>query len=74
MANKKQKDADVKTEKVVTEKVKTVDVLTFSKKQFVTSRRFAKQKDLVNALLEDDKMYSIKQVEDIINNFLYKKK
>ena len=63
-----------KTEKVVTEKDKTQKVLKFSKKQFVSSHRFAKHRDLVNVLLEDDKTYSIKEVEDVINNFLYKKK
>lgn len=49
-------------------------VLKFSKKQFVESKRFAKRKDLVNVLLEEDKMYSIAEVEDLIKNFLYGKK
>lgn len=71
---------EVKTEEVATEEVKAEKpskaekVLKFSKKQFVNSKKFAKRKDILNALLEDNKMYSIKQVEEIINNFLYGKK
>lgn len=79
MAKKKAKvevKETVKNDGVKTDdtKVKAPEVLKFSKKQFVTSQRFAKRKDLVNALLEDGKEYSIKEVEDIIHNFLYGKK
>lgn len=65
-----------KKEKAVatTEEVKAEKVLKFSKKQFVNSIRFAKRKDVVNALLEDNKEYSIEEVESIINDFLYGKK
>ena len=70
MAKKTQK---VETEKVKVEEVKTEEVKKFSKQQFVSSQRFAKHKDLVNVLLKDDKAYSIQEVEDEINNFLYKK-
>ncbi|MBQ9737918.1 MAG: hypothetical protein IJV75_00175 [Alphaproteobacteria bacterium] len=75
------KPEDVKAEEVKPEdvkaepaKAKTEKVAKFTKKQFVTSRKFAKHKDLVNALLDDKKTYSIKEVEDVINNFLFKKK
>ncbi len=81
MAKKKTvKTDEVKTEEVVTEEVKTEKpskaekVLKFSKKQFVNSKKFAKRKDIVNALLEEDKEYSIVEVESIINDFLYGKK
>ena len=67
------KQAKVKVEEVKTKEVKTKEVLKFSKKQFVSSQRFAKHRDLVNVLLKDDKTYSIQEVEDEINNFLYKK-
>lgn len=49
-------------------------VLKFTKKQFVESKRFANRKDLVNALLDDKKTYSIEEVEKTINDFLYGKK
>lgn len=75
MARKK-KDVEttngVNTDNVTTEK--NEKVLTFSKKQFVNSKKFAKRKDILNALLDDDKEYSIEQVEEIINDFLYGKK
>ena len=47
---------------------------TFTKKQFVKSQRFAKQCDLLNVLLEDDKVYTIEEVEKIITNFFKPKK
>ena len=68
------KPEEVKAEEVKPAKAKTEKVAKFTKKQFVTSRKFAKHKDLVNALLDDKKTYSIKEVEDVINNFLFKKK
>lgn len=55
-------------------KVEAPKVLKFSKKQFVESKRFAKRKDLVNVLLEENKTYSIVEVEDLIKNFLNGKK
>lgn len=72
MARKKA-EAVVETVAEVKEEAKA-PVRVFPKKDFVNSQRFAKQKDLVNALLEEGKKYSIKEVEDIIHNFLYGKK
>lgn len=60
--------------KLVKKESKTQEVLKFSKKQFVDSKRFAKRKDLVNVLLKESEMYSIAEVENIIHNFLYGKK
>lgn len=51
-------------------KAPTKVVVKFTKKQFVASQRFAKQRDLVNALLKDDETYSIAEVEDTIKKFL----
>lgn len=45
---------------------------TFTKKQLANSRRFARRKDLVNALLEDDKRYTIAETNAIIYNYLKK--
>lgn len=56
--------------KTTDEPVETTDVLKFTKKQFVNSQRFAKRRDLVNALLDDDETYSIEEVELKISNFL----
>ena len=44
----------------------------FSKKQFVTSRKYAKVKDFLNGNLEDDKLYTIREVDKILKK-LYNK-
>lgn len=65
---------EIVSEEVEVSKTKAPKVLKFTKKQFVNSRKFAKRKDLVNALLDEKKTYSIQEVEDKINDFLYGKK
>ena len=58
-----------------TEKVAEVKAApTFTKKQFIKSQRFAKRCDLLAVLLEDDKTYTIEEVETIITNFFNPKK
>lgn len=47
---------------------------TFTKAQFVKSQRFANRRDIVNALLDENKKYSITEVEEIIKDFLTGKK
>lgn len=47
---------------------------TFTKKQFVQSMRFAKHRDIINVLLEDDKKYTRDEVENIIAEFFKPKK
>ncbi len=75
MARKKAEVNEVvEAPKTEVAKVEAPKVLKFSKKQFVESKRFAKRKDLVNVLLEEDKTYSIVEVEDLIKNFLHGKK
>ena len=44
--------------------------LKFSKKALAESNTYRDRKDLVNALLEDDKEYTHKETDDIIKNFL----
>ena len=56
-----------------TEEVKTEKVRKFTREQFIKSERFKKHKDILNALLEN-KSYSITEVEEIINDFLYGKR
>lgn len=52
---------------VVSEKEKPA---TFTKQQLVTSKKYEERKDLLNALLVDDKSYSLIEVEGILNGFL----
>ncbi len=44
----------------------------FTKSQVLTSKKFT-NKDLINAILEDDKTYTLKEVETIINDYLKRK-
>lgn len=42
----------------------------FSKQQFLTAKRYAGKQDLLNALLDDDKQYTIEQVNNMLEKFL----
>ncbi|WP_236913337.1 hypothetical protein [Clostridium sp. Cult1] len=44
----------------------------FTKSQVLESKKFT-NKDLINAILEDGRMYTLKEVEKIINNYLKRK-
>lgn len=43
---------------------------TYTKEAILRAKEYSIKKDLVNALLEDDKKYTIKQVDSIINKYL----
>ncbi len=43
---------------------------TYTKDQILTSEKYAKRRDLVNALLEDDKEYTIMEVDAMMEKFL----
>ncbi|HFL2431506.1 TPA: hypothetical protein ACXDUQ_003452 [Clostridioides difficile] len=42
----------------------------FTKEQIVNSKRYVNRKDLLNAILKEDELYSLSEVEDMINNFI----
>ena len=44
----------------------------FIKKDLLRSKRYSKQRDILNALLEDGKTYTLKEVDKIIKFFLNK--
>lgn len=44
--------------------------LEFNKTQLVNSERYKHYKDVITALLEDGKRYTIKQADAIINDYL----
>lgn len=41
----------------------------FSKERLVKSNRFKDKRDALNAILKDDKEYSIQEVEEALNSF-----
>lgn len=43
---------------------------THSKEQLLKSQRYMKRRDLLGALLEDDKRYTIEEVDAAIDNFM----
>lgn len=46
---------------------------TFSKRQLLNSKKYQHQTDLLNAILETDKSYSLSEVDKLINDFMKKK-
>ncbi len=51
-------------------KAETAKTIAFSKKQLLVSKRYVDQKDLINVLLADDKIYSFEEVDSLINKFM----
>lgn len=45
----------------------------FSREQIITSKKYNKYKDLLKVILKENTMYSIKQVEDKIQDFMKRK-
>lgn len=43
---------------------------TFSREQLLQSKKYAQQKDLLNALLKADHDYTLQEVDTMIANFL----
>ena len=50
-----------------------LDELKFTKFQIVNSKKYRIRKDLVNALLDEDKLYSFDEVDKLINKFMKSK-
>lgn len=79
-ANKKEDLNEVQIEKDVKSNVKNNDIksddvksnveIKFSKKQIIGSNRFRDKKDAIGAILEDDKEYTIHEVEKLYDNFM----
>ena len=47
--------------------------ITYPKEQILPSQKYRDRKDLLSALLEKDKVYTLKQVEEIMKNYKKKK-
>ncbi|HBF6506487.1 TPA: hypothetical protein KOT38_003931 [Clostridioides difficile] len=42
----------------------------FTKEQIVNSKKYVNRKDLLNAILKENELYSFSEVEDMINKFM----
>ncbi len=65
-------DTVAKAEIEPTTNAETTIEPTFNKQSLIESDRFSEEVDVLNAVLEDGKMYTIFQVETAIRNFLKK--
>lgn len=59
---------DIKTEDAATPVKKTDDknVIRFPKRSFLRFERYARVRDLLGAMLDDDKKYSIEEVDEML--------
>ncbi|HBE9682920.1 TPA: hypothetical protein KOD20_000478 [Clostridioides difficile] len=46
------------------------DNYKFTKEQIVNSKKYVNRKDLLNAILKENELYSFSEVEEIINSFM----
>lgn len=54
----------------IIEEEKAVGEQKFSKKQLLTSEKFSGKRDILTALLSEDRVYSISEAENITQNFM----
>lgn len=45
-------------------------IVKYNKKQLLKSKKYEYKRDILNALLDDDKEYTIEEVDKIVNKFL----
>ena len=45
----------------------------FSKKQILSSTNYRDKRDLLSVLLQDDKKYSLKKVDELVESFMKRK-
>lgn len=55
---------------MATKKIEEASVLVFSKKQILSSNKYARFHDFLNGNLEDNKMYSIQDVDVLIEKYM----
>lgn len=56
-------------EEIKKEKTET----TYSKTQLVQSQKYKNKRDILNFILDDNKRYTFKEVDALVDNFLRKK-
>ena len=48
----------------------TIQENTYTKQAILNSKKYVRQKDLINALLDNGKKYTLKEVDSIIEKYL----
>lgn len=49
---------------------KATETATYKKEQLVASKRYANRRDLIRALLEDGKAYTLNEVDGLIEKYM----
>ena len=52
------------------ENVKEIESSKFTKSQITSSKKYRNRRDLINAILDDSKLYSIDEVDALIKQFM----
>ena len=55
------------------DKKDTFKISKFTKEQLVNAKKYSNRKDLLNALLQENKLYSFDETDELINKFESKK-
>lgn len=66
----KKKDAAAEIGAVKENESNSVLEMAFTKEQLLSSERFRGKRDLLNALLEEDKTYTASQAEEMIEKYM----
>lgn len=55
---------------MATKKTKTKQEPMFTKEQILASNKYANKRDILNALLRDDEVYTIEKIDSLIKKFM----
>lgn len=59
--------------KIENESEPLVEVVTFTKEQIVSAKRYNHRKDVVTMLLEEGQSYTLEEVDELIEKFMKEK-
>ncbi len=60
------------SESKLTKSKESTNEVSFTKSQLLKSKKYVHQTDVLNVILEEDKNYTIKEVEKLIDGFMKK--
>lgn len=60
------------SETKLTKSKESTNEVAFTKAQLLKSKKYIHQTDVINVILEEDKNYTIKEVEKLIDGFMKK--
>jgi len=46
------------------------EIVTFTKEQIVSAKRYMHKKDVVNVVLKDGQSYTLDKVDELVDNFM----